>query len=378
MNDGPAPRQHIGALTGLRAVAAVWVVLFHYRDDVLTLAPVTRPLAPLMAAGYLGVDIFFVLSGFVLAYTYADPLAHWGWRRSGGFVRNRVARVWPVHAVTLHLDLLQAALVGALGVSAEGHRRTVGAYLQNLTMTHAWWSDRPSFNAPAWSISAEWAAYLICPLLLVGLRRLRSPVLATATAAAGYAVMLTVFALWALPNGNVPHAGMLRLATEFLAGLLLLRVYQARPRWLGHLAVPLVVGVTAVVLTVPDTRTGYWLAPALGLLVLCIALDDGPLGRLLAGRRFVYWGEVSYSLYMTHVLLTVTLHRLVDPAAVADRAWWLRALVLLGYTLVLAGAAVALHRWVEVPARRRLRARERPAAAPASGVPEGDLVSAAR
>lgn len=354
--DSAAPgRPTIAALTGLRAVAAVWVVLFHYRGDILTLAPALRPVEPLMAAGYLGVDVFFVLSGFVLAYNYAEPLSRWRPRQAASFVQNRVARVWPVHLVTLHADLLQAWVVGALGITAGGHRRTVGAYVQNLTMTHSWWNDRPSFNAPAWSISAEWAAYLACPLLLVALARLRSARVAAVLALLGYAVMLTIFALWALPNGNVAHAGMLRLVVEFCAGLLALRVYQRRPRLLGRLAAPLCLVIAAVVMAVPATRTGYWLAPALGLLVLCLALDVGPLARVLARPWFVFWGEASYCLYMTHVLLRPGLHAVVAPSDLGSRA--ARLGVLVAYAAALAAAAVLLHRLVEVPARRRLRSR---------------------
>lgn len=373
--DAPTPaavaarRPLITALTGLRAVAAVWVVLFHYRSDVLALAPSLRPVAPLLDAGYLGVDVFFALSGFVLAYNYAESMGRWGTAATRGFVRNRLARVWPVHAVTLHLDLLQAAAVGTLGVSAGGHRRTVSAYVENLTMTHAWWNDRPSFNAPAWSISAEWAAYLAAPVLFVALVRLRRRAVAAALLAAGlYAVMLTIFALWALPNGNVPHAGMLRLATEFGAGVLMWRVYRSRPQWLGRLTLPLVVALAVVVLLVPAARHGYWLAPALGLLVLCLALDVGPLARVLASRPFVFWGEASYSLYMTHVLLQPSLHALL-PVHLYDTAGWpQRALVLATYAGLLGLAALAMHRWVEVPARRLLRAR-RPTDAPARTPP---------
>ena len=359
-----ARRPLISALTGLRAVAAGCVVLFHYRSDVLALAPSLRPLHPLMDAGYLGVDVFFALSGFVLAYTYAESMGRWDARATRGFVRNRLARVWPVHAVTLHLDLLQAAVIGTLGVTAGGHRRTPSAYVENLTMTHAWWNDRPSFNAPAWSISAEWAAYLAAPVLFIALARLRRRAVDAALLAAGlYAVMLTIFALWALPNGNVPHAGMLRVATEFGAGLLMWRVYHARPHWLGRLTLPLVAALTLVVLLVPASRHGYWLAPALGLLVLCLALDVGPLARVLASRPFVFWGEASYSLYLTHVLLAPSLHALL-PVHLFDSAGWpQRALVLATYAGLLALAAVAMHRWVEVPARRLLRAR-RPASAP--------------
>jgi peptidoglycan/LPS O-acetylase OafA/YrhL len=356
----PQARPTIAALTGLRAVAAVWVVLFHYRDDLLTLVPAARPLEPLMSAGYLGVDVFFVLSGFVLAYNYSERLARWRPREAASFVQNRIARVWPVHLMTLHADLLQAWVVGTLGVTAGGHRRTVSAYLENLTMTHTWWNDRPSFNAPAWSISAEWAAYVACPLLLLGLARLRSAWSAAALALAGYAVMLTVFALWALPNGNVAHASMLRLAAEFCAGLLALRIYQRRPRLLGRLALPLALAIVVVVLVVPDVHHGYWLAPALGLLVLCLALDVGPLARVLARGWFVFAGEASYCLYMTHVLLMPGLHGLVSPDDVAGRDVFVRLGVLALYAAVLAAAAVVLYRLVEVPARRRLRSRLQP------------------
>jgi peptidoglycan/LPS O-acetylase OafA/YrhL len=357
---GAARRPTIAALTGLRAVAAVWVVLFHYRGDVVALVPALRPLEPVMAAGYLGVDVFFVLSGFVLAYNYSERLSAWRPREAVSFVQNRVARVWPVHLVTLHADLLQAWVVGTLGVTAGGHRRTVSAYLENLTMTHAWWNDRPSFNAPAWSISAEWAAYLACPVLLLLLARLRSAWVASALAAAGYAVMLTVFAVWALPNGNVAHAGMLRLAVEFCAGLLALRVYQRRPRLLGRLTLPLAVALVATVVVVPQAHRGYWLAPALGLLVLCTAVDVGPLARVLARPSFVFWGEASYCLYMTHVLLMPALHAVVSPEHVVGRPPLVRLGVLAGYAVVLGGAAVLPHRYVEVPARNRLRSRANP------------------
>jgi peptidoglycan/LPS O-acetylase OafA/YrhL len=366
----------IASLTGLRAVCALWVELFHYRSEVLTLLPGLRPVRPLLDTGYLGVDVFFVLSGFVLAYNYSDALASWRGDRARRFVQNRVARVWPVHLVTLHLDLLLAVAIGTLGVTEGGHRRTLGAYAQNLSMTHAWWNDRPSFNAPAWSISAEWAAYLACPLLLIVLARLRSAWLAALGVLTLYGAMLTVFALWAQPNGNVAHAGMLRLSVEFCAGLLMLRIYQRRPALLGRLALPVAAALVIVIFAVPATHVGYWLAPLLGVLVLCLATDDGPLARLLSTPVLLFWGEASYCLYMTHVLAQPVLHLGVEPADVADASVLVRLAVLSGYLLVLGGLAVTLHRWVEVPARQLLRAR-RPTPAPApSGAAERELTSA--
>lgn len=209
--DTPTRRPALPALTGLRALAAVRVVLFHYRDDLLALEPSLAPLDTFMRAGYLGVDLFFPLSGFVLAYTYADRLRSFSWRGTGDFVRNRSARVWPVHVLTLNIDLAIAALVGTLGVGADGHRRTVGAYVENVFMVHTRTNDRPSFNSPAWSISSEWFAYLIAPLTFVLVARVRRSGTALLLAGASYAVMLAVFATMALPNGNLEHMFYVRI-----------------------------------------------------------------------------------------------------------------------------------------------------------------------
>jgi len=331
-------------------------VAFHYRVDIEHLAPMTRALDRLMAAGYLGVDLFFALSGFVLAYNYEDRLSRWDGGEVRGFLRNRVARVWPAHVVTLHLDLL-VFLIGGIGLANGGVRRTLSAYWQNLTMTQDWFTDRPSFNSPAWSISAEWAAYLACPFLLLGLARIRRTGTTIALVVTTYAVMIAVYALWQLPNGNVTHGGLLRVAAGFVAGLLLQRIYRSAPGWLGRLTGPVLVAVSATILVLPPAAGGhYWLAPVFALLVLLVALDTGAAGSLLGRAGFQFWGEASYCLYLTHVLIRPLLHRIVSPSDVAASGWLVRSLVLVGYAAALAASALALHRLVEIPGRQRLRA----------------------
>lgn len=110
---------------------------------------------PVWRAGYLGVDLFFPLSGFILAYNYADAMRVWCWPETISFLRNRVARVWPAHIAALHIDLAMALARGQMGIGPGGHRRTLSAYVQNLFMVQNWFNDRPSYNGPAWSIASE-------------------------------------------------------------------------------------------------------------------------------------------------------------------------------------------------------------------------------
>ncbi len=359
-------RPSLPALTGLRAVAAVWVVLFHYRDDLLALVPALAPLDTFMRAGYLGVDLFFPLSGFVLAYTYADRLGSFSCQGSRDFIRNRFARVWPVHVLTLNLDLAIAALVGTLGVGVDGHRRTPQAYVENLAMVHTWFNDRPSFNAPAWSISSEWFAYLLAPLLFVAAVRVRRAGPALLLAAASYAAMLAVFATMALPNGNLEHMFYVRILGEFVGGMLLCLAWVRGGARLGRLVV--VLPATLLVLAlVPAASAGhYWAAPALGLGVAALAASSGPLTAALSWPVVVAAGEASYALYMTHLLVQPFVHAL---RVWAQGSWWASAVVVAGLVVTLAGIAWGVHTLVEGPARRRLQAR-RPEPAPATPVPD--------
>jgi peptidoglycan/LPS O-acetylase OafA/YrhL len=347
-------RPPLPALTGLRAVAALWVVLFHYRSELLTLQPGLAPLDAFMKAGYLGVDLFFPLSGFVLAYTYADAMGAFRWQDTAHFIRNRFARVWPVHVVTLHADLVLALFAGTLGVAADGLRRTLPAYVENLGMVHYWVSDRPSFNSPAWSISAEWFAYLCAPVLFVLVARLRRAGSALVLAALAYAAMLAVFATMALPNGNLDHMFYVRILGEFVGGMLLCLAWVRGGAHLGRFVV--VLPLTLVVLALVPAAAGghYWAAPALGLGVAALAASRGRVAQALSVPWLVAAGEASFALYMTHVLLQPVVRWATGWAEGSPLA---SGVVLAAMVFGLAGLAWWVHGRIEAPARRWLTHR---------------------
>src|SRR6201999_2610776 len=218
----------IKALTGLRIVAAVWVVLFHFRPLLRDAAPgFLDALTPVLNCGAQGVDLFFILSGVVLTWNYLDRMGgSWSTRATLDFLWLRLARVWPVYLVTLHLAALWVIFTLHVGhvPSQEIYRFTAMSYVRQVLMAQLWFQpffDDSSWDGPAWSISAEWLAYLLFGLLVLIIFRIQH-----ATRARG--LMLLAFAasvppvLLLLASGvfHPPWSWLPRIVTQSAAGAL--------------------------------------------------------------------------------------------------------------------------------------------------------------
>ncbi|MGI4800439.1 MAG: acyltransferase family protein [Janthinobacterium lividum] len=151
----------VRSLTGLRGVAATWVALYHIHwQEVFT-----GQAWPILRHGYLAVDVFFVLSGFVMMMTYSRPgHSNWTTGKFLDFLVRRIGRVWPAYIlVTLSLCLLMGFRV------LKGPVPSLNEFVVNFTLTESWFQMR-SIDEPAWSVSAEFAAYILFPFasFLVG------------------------------------------------------------------------------------------------------------------------------------------------------------------------------------------------------------------
>ena len=164
------PRE-IGALTGLRGVAALWVVAFHLAPE---LSNLTGGAAGLFArAGYVGVDLFFVLSGFVIADNYQYFFKPWNGDQYWRFQLVRLGRIYPVHFVMLLATLVIVTVAAAVGYerTTAGNDYSLGTFVANLLLIQAWGFPQYSWNWVAWTISAEWFAYLLFPFAAFALFR---------------------------------------------------------------------------------------------------------------------------------------------------------------------------------------------------------------
>jgi peptidoglycan/LPS O-acetylase OafA/YrhL len=375
----PRASTEIRSLTGLRIVAALWVVLFH-----LSWAPgdaYTRywaPLRPLIRHGAMGVDLFFVLSGFVITLTYVDKLGSRPTARAAAtFWWARICRIWPVHVLVTSLFgiwLVFKASRHHLGpVALQAVQPVVDwpHWLEQLLMVQLWHRSSfvgSSWVAPAWSISAEWAAYALFPLLVPVLWRLRqAPPLVTG------ALSVACMVPWAytMEHGVAyPYSWAVRIAGGFLAGAFLCLAVRRIPRsgTVDRIASRIAVLTTLEMLVVMwadsakrgSTNSGGLVALTFPVLVGALALSTRGLSRWLSTDAMVLGGKISFSLYLLHLPILEIGYTLM--------AWYPRLApgtrlgTLLLPHLFLAAVLLAylVHRFVEEPARLSLRGMRLP------------------
>jgi len=370
----------IKALTGLRIVAAVWVVLFHFRPLLEQAVPEFRSaLAPVLDCGAQGVDLFFILSGFVLTWNYLDRMGEsWSWRSMLHFLWLRLSRVWPVYLVTMHLAALWIIFTLNVGhvPSEAANTLTATNYIRQLLLVQLWFApyfDGTSWDGPAWSISAEWLAYILFGALVLIIFRI-----ARATRARGLiylavaASLPPVMLLMATGLFYSPWSWLPRIIMQFTAGALACAaVRKLQPSGRARMGA----GVASLLIAVAIVGILYWLdanpIPTIddsaGLvdvlfvpLVLTLAMGVGALPALLSIRPMVYLGHISFSLYMVHELVHTTWNWMVMQFELRLGSDLAGKAVLVGLIAVAFGGAVLLYHLVEEPARRWMRAMMSP------------------
>ena len=299
--------KEIRALTGLRGIAAVYVVIFHYS---LGLGYATLP-KTFLSHGYLAVDLFFVLSGFVMTLNYAELFrGGWQWRAFRIFLSRRIARVYPLFIVTA----VYATILIGRGMMEGPQVGSKALLAWNVLMVQSW-GMAPSFDAPSWSISAEWAAYLLFPTLFwLG----RNPVGRRAKQAL-VSALFAVAVLCYLPQHivhrpdqislldlHVSQGGwpVFRCLSEFFLGVYSARVYvyQKNLRFLQKASVGTAVG-GIMLLLLALRGSDFFFVAFCPILLLCLTATPGLLVRLGSGKAVHHLGIISYSIYLVHDLL---------------------------------------------------------------------------
>jgi len=284
-------------LDSWRGLCALWVALYHFRvvshvNDLW-----------LVRQGFIAVDFFFALSGFVIAHAYGGQLVDAASRLR--FFTRRFGRLYPLHLVTLLTVLAMETARWAAGL-AVGHdigkpsftgETSFPALAANLVLAQGLGFFREfSWNVPSWSISVELG---VC-LIFVSASIWRRPLLTAAVLAVGGSLLLWWFARLDLFEGRTALA---RGVSGFFMGVLAQRLHAAWrvrgwsvPGWL-ELATPFLV---LAALWLWDQRIWPASAATFSVLVFIFAFEAGPLSRLMKAPFLARWGEISYSTYMIH------------------------------------------------------------------------------
>jgi peptidoglycan/LPS O-acetylase OafA/YrhL len=349
------------ALTGLRAFTATNIVFFHFWNPAWF-----GPLAPMMDNGYVGVNFFFLLSGFILTYNYADRQAVDQFHNRQ-FWRTRVSRLYPVYLLGL--------LISCPILELEWTHRTHANFFLGLSLTaimqQGWSPELAMFwNTPAWTLSCEVVFYLLFPLLLaIKWPRSTGKLLVILTALWLASQVLPLLYMWVRPDGLVPINRMssgywlravkltpLPHLPSFVFGIVLSRLndrLQPSDRTRFWLAMAGIAAVTAVMMQgqkVPFLLMHNGLISPLFALAILGLCGRHLITRALAFPLFVAIGEASYCLYIIHF----NLWRWIHESGILVRLHLIRFDPWISY-LMLEVAALLAYRWLERPSRKWLQ-----------------------
>jgi len=342
------------SLDALRGLAALSVVACHY-SILLCATPYGRHVAPwlalppfsLLSTAYGSVILFFVLSGYVLALSLTgDGGSNWL-----GFAARRFCRIWPPYALTI----LASFLIGWIAVAAD-------PLLPPVWQENVWHHDTlalsplveqigmatPSIplDVPGWSLVYELRISLFFPLLLALVRR------APATALAA-AIFLNVAGQIGPPwlSQLVPETATYIVYFTVGAWLALNRAWIAeRGRAMTGRDQALLGAIALLCLSLPRGYPGVGMVTGLGaVLIIALAIASPPFARVLSARWCGFLGRISYSLYLTHVVVLMGVGALLGGSLPV-------ALVLVVATPIIGLVAWSGHRWVEQPSIRLGRA----------------------
>ncbi|QLE39376.1 acyltransferase [Nostoc sp. C052] len=371
--------KHIKPLTSLRGIAALIVVTLHFSYYALPKAGSTlSSYSDFFKNGYLWVDFFFILSGFIMTHVYAEDFySKVSLDNYRSYLFSRFARIYPLHIFILSLFIgLEIVKTLLINTSAFAGKFNLTALFANIFLLQAFDLNCPPlfwcntyWNEPAWSISVEFVIYCIFPFLLFFLLRSSEKNDLMIYISTLFSILLLI----TFTRGNLDNIigipSIARCGLECVLGIITYKVYR-RGNYKKYFNLNLLafIAITWIILIMHYYWHNYywrslhdWLIlPAFSLLILAVSVNNNSVtSKILNSRLMLYLGTISYSIYMVHWFFQELL-----------KLFWLykfheafgktftnhQALTSLGVFLMIVLLAASLtYRFVEVPARNYLK-----------------------
>lgn len=322
-------RDDLKPLTSLRFVAALLVFAYH--------APLLHPWASEHALGQAGVGFFFLLSGFILTYTYAPEVMR-GRFDVRAFYVARIARIYPVYLASIAIAIVVDVACGSqLWDASTPLTRSVAVIAQALAI-QAWLPSEQLYfgvNSPAWSISVEAFFYALFPLLIRSLSRSFTETSARTVFMAATLTWVFVTAAYSIPHTAdvwstyvFPPIRIVDFVVGMLLGLAFLRGFQLRgsaTAWEVSVIAAVAAGILALPAMPVALRYSLFLMPLWAMLIAIVALRGGAVSRALSHPILERLGEMSFAFYLVH-LSAITVAERVMPVPFASASALLSSL----------------------------------------------------
>ncbi len=323
------PVANIPNLTPLRGIAALLVIIFHF-EDVINARFINENYTMIIRKSYLMVDLFFVMSGFIMLHVYGESFSKTvRWDDFRKFLKARFARLYPLHFFTLLLFVILFYISGR----PESDFENPLAIVTNLLLIHSFGIHSLfNWNVPSWSISAEWWSYMLFPVLALLLsknKKIAIPFLLV------LATVIYIGILYYLPRVNffnpktpAPHNldvtydyGFLRGFAGFMMGMVTYTVYQQKALYIffgKNIMGFFGVGLALFTLHIGINDALY--IPVFMLLVLTVAANEGFIYKICQLKPLQYIGDISYSIYLMHlIILFMTIEPLLGNMGYTNR-----------------------------------------------------------
>lgn len=338
------------------------VIAMHYSATMQQIA--SRDFPSLAPHGQLAVDVFFVLSGFIMGYTYLSSFrTQDGWTAYRKFLGKRAARILPLNAFVV-VTLTVVALISTWLFDANpiGTVRPDQAFVDlvaNLLLLPGVGIGH-SLNWPAWSISVEFAAYFLFPLLLALVFRRGYRVLALTCLVAAFGMYASLgpnLNTFGVHNHPWPWRDLLRCVCEFTLGLATFRAYASGKAARIFSRDDVALAISAAILFIIFFNAGEFFAMLLfPALVLSLGLNNGRIAALLSMRPLHFLGEISFSIYLVTDPFRKPLQDLVKMLHPAPLPPHLAMAIAAACAVAMIVPAWITYTLVEKPSRSALRA----------------------
>jgi len=351
----PHDHPYLNNLTPLRGIAALWVASYHFQISFFH-PHMTR----LLEKGYVMVDMFFIMSGFIMRHVYGDYFREQiGGKSMEKFMVARFARVYPLHLFTLIVLVAITAYTGEWSIVNDP-----SAISTNIFLLQSFGIEKLStWNRASWSISAEWAAYIAFPFLsiLIGHRRRLAYFLLPSLIIMAYIALLYLLAPKGIGNArrlelhmlDVSYDyGFLRGIAGFCLGMLVYELY-AIPRireYFGTDIIAVVFIAATLYYMYIDSNDLLLILTFVGV-ILSFAANSGHLHRLCSLKLPQFLGKVSYSVYLIQGLVLYLVTQLLGWFGSKEVAFSPNIFILFAYLSLLVGLSSITYYGVENPCR---------------------------